>query len=524
MGYPILDVNSWINNDLDMGPGVGDREKEWIKHPETNRIAMFKIPRQDRGEHWAEKLCSEIARIIDFPCAEVDLATRNDKIGCLSYFFVNSREGFSHYDGGKFFPFDYDDETNEGYNIQLIYTVLSSENLFEDFLFIIVFDALVGNGDRHQDNWGITRHDKKSDTFISPLYDNSACLGRELTLEKIKKYLNDDSEFLRYINRSRAKIGWQDIKKEKHFALIKKLYFLYPQQISVLINQLEMLTDKKIEDIVEGLPDSVISIEHKLFVTKYIKKRRDILIRIGDNMENKIDKLLLIWKDPETRQRFTIGQLSFDDVENLYKFEYMKPDLDEAIKRGFKDYPNFPDLNKVYEIEGKLFKSIKSRLPQPKRPDYPVILDRYGLDMTCTDLELLEATRGRVATDNFEFVKDIAETEGESLKLTFDLAGARYKGFQGIAHELKVGDPIKLELEPDNPHDCYAVLVLAKGDIPIGYIPKYYSSEVHKTLQEHKNYEARIIALDIKNQNPDEWARIMLEILFEHKSKKLSTI
>ncbi|MED1508722.1 HIRAN domain-containing protein [Bacillus proteolyticus] len=516
MEYPIIDVNSWEIVE-EMGPGAGDREKEWIKQVETDRIAMFKVPREDRGEHWAEKLCSEIAQVIEFPCAKVDLAIRNDKVGCLSHFFVNSEEGYSHYDGGKFFPYDYDDETNKGYNIQLIYQVLSAENLFEDFLFIVVFDALVGNGDRHQDNWGITRHDKKTETFISPLYDNSACLGRELSIVRVKEYLDSESEFLRYVFRSASKMGWEETKKEKHFALIKRLYVLFPEQIAALINRLELLTDERIDEIVDALPLSVISLEHKLLVTKYIKKRRDILIRIGDNMDNVINKLLLIWKDPETRRRHIVGQLSFDSDKNIYKFQYMQPGLDEAKERGFIDYPNFPDLNKVYEMKDKLFKSIKSRLPQPKRPDYPIILDRYGLDTTCTDLELLEATRGRVATDNFEFVKDISEDSGDSLHLTFDLAAARHYKFPQIAKDLQIGDSIKLELEPENEYDRYAVRVLSQEDVKIGYVPKYYSYNVHCTLKEHKKYSAYIVSLDIDNKNADEWAKIKLKIEFENE-------
>ncbi|HDR4614606.1 TPA: HipA domain-containing protein [Bacillus cereus] len=515
MEYPIIDVNSWEVVE-EMGPGVGDRQKEWIRDPETKRIAMFKIPREGRGEHWAEKLCSEVARVINFPCAEVELATRGGKIGCLSYYFVNREDGFSHYDGGKFFPFDYDEETNLGYNIQLIYQVLSPYDLFEEFLFIVVFDALVGNGDRHQDNWGITRHDKRDEIFISPLYDNSACLGREVSLEKVKEYLCSNSQFLRYIFRSQAKIGWRETRKEKHFALVKELIALFPHKMSELIKQSESLTDGIVEEIVGKLPNEVVSDEYKLFIMKYIQKRRDILIRIGENMNNKIDKLLLIWKDPETRTRFTIGELSFEKETNTYKFQYQQPGLDDAKEHGFKDYPNFPNLTQVYELEGKLFPSIKSRLPQQKRPDFPEILDRYGLDTSCTDLELLEATRGRLATDNFEFVKPI-NVDGEvQPKITFDLAAARYYNFSLVAKDLQVGDAIKLELE-DSKHDKFAVKVLTIGNVHIGYVPKYYSQEVHCILKKYPKCSASIVALDIDNKNPDEWAKITLEIVLEDK-------
>ena len=515
INYQILDVSSWLKDELDKGPGVGEREKEWIRDPATNRVAMFKIPREDRGEHWAEKICSEIAGVLGFPCAKVEIAIRNGTIGCLSYFFLEKNQGFSHFDGGKFFPFDYDDEKNVGYNIQLINEVLSPYNLFKHFLFIIVFDALVANGDRHQDNWGITRHDKKDDIRISPMYDNSACLGRELSKEKVRNLLQSQGDFLRYIFRSKSKIGWDDTKKEYHFLLVKKLCNLFPNEVLSLIDNLNKLSDNKIKQIVEGLPSSIITNEHKLFIIKYLMKRRDILIRIGDNMGKKVDKLLLIWKEPETRQRYTVGELSYDENEDMYRFEYKNPQLDDALANGFKDYPNFPDLTKQYEIKGSLFKSIKSRLPKPKRPDYQEILDRYGLDPHCTDLELLEATRGRIATDNFEFVKSITYSPGQSFNVNFDLAGARHYKFREIADKLNIGDPIILELEPKNEYDKYAVCVLTESRDKIGFVPNYYSYQFHNMLRDNVKYKAILVKLDISNELPDEWAKISVEIILD---------
>ncbi|MCQ6264498.1 HIRAN domain-containing protein [Fictibacillus sp. WQ 8-8] len=515
MEYQIIDVSSWEKDELDKGPGVGERQKEWIKDPITNRVAMFKIPRENRGEHWAEKLCSEIANILEFQCAEVEIAVRNGVIGCLSYFFLEEKVGFSHFDGGKFFPFDYDDEKNIGYNIQLIDQVLSPYNLFKDFLFIVVFDALVANGDRHQDNWGITRHDKKDEIAISPMYDNSACLGRELSEEKVRDYLHSQGDFLRYIFRSKSKIGWDSVKKEYHFSLVKKLCYIFPNEVKSLIDKLKRLSDNEIKKLVEKIPSSIITDEHKLFIIKYLKKRRDIIIRIGDNMGKKVDKLLLIWKDSESRQRFTVGELSYSEEDETYRFQYKNPQLDDALSHGFKDYPNFPDLNKQYEIKDTLFKSIKSRLPKQKRPDYQEILDRYGLDPDCTELELLEATRGRIATDNFEFVKAITYSPGEPFNITFDLAAARHYKFQDVADKLNIGDPIKLELDTENIYDKYAVSVLTTSGEKIGFIPKYYSYEVHKLLKENHNYKAVLIELDSTNQNPDEWAKISVEIIFE---------
>lgn len=44
---------------------------------------------------------------------------------------------------------------------------------------MVLFDAWIGNGDRHPANWGIIRSFSGSET-LAPIYDTAACLGVEL--------------------------------------------------------------------------------------------------------------------------------------------------------------------------------------------------------------------------------------------------------------------------------------------------------------------------------------------------------
>ncbi|WP_299090445.1 HIRAN domain-containing protein [uncultured Metabacillus sp.] len=511
--YPIIDVSDW-QVDAKRGKGTGNREKIWLIEPNSKRSVMFKLPREDRGEHWAEKLCYEIANVIDFPCAEVDLAIRNGRLGSISYFFVDEKSGFSHYDGGTFFPYDYDHDKNKGYNIQLINQVLKEQDLvIEDFLFCILFDALVANGDRHQDNWGITRHEGTHKKFISPLYDNSASLGRDLNITTLESLLKKRDNLIRYIFKGKSKIGYLDKRQENHFSLVRKIFTTYVKEYSILLNQLVLLTDSSINTIVEKLPKEFVSNIHKEFLKQFIMIRRDILIKMGDNMISEITDLLLIWKDPETRSRFTVGKLTYNKDSDIYKFYYKDPELSEAVKHRFQNYPNFPNLKQHYEVKGNIFPSIKKRLPQPKRPDYGEILIEYGLNNTSTDMEILEATRGRLATDTFEFVKEISYKKGQSFEVTFDLAGARYADFQNVCDTLKVGDTISMELDPANEHDDNAVMVLSSDSVKLGYVPKYYSCEFKKMILDGAKYTAKIIKLDISNSSPDEWAKISVEVI-----------
>ena len=84
----------------------------------------------------------------------------------------------------------------------------------------VVFDALVGNTDRHHQNWGvlIERHvvpgEKPRFTLqLAPTFDHASSLGRELTDERRSQYLRDGT-IERYIRNGRG--GIFDDPHSKH--------------------------------------------------------------------------------------------------------------------------------------------------------------------------------------------------------------------------------------------------------------------------------------------------------------------
>lgn len=60
----------------------------------------------------------------------------------------------------------------------------------EDFLRMLIFDYLIGNSDRHQNNWGIIL--EKDKMKWSPLYDNGSSLCAYIPEEQIDSYLGKD--------------------------------------------------------------------------------------------------------------------------------------------------------------------------------------------------------------------------------------------------------------------------------------------------------------------------------------------
>ena len=85
----MFEVKNFDNliEDIESGRfGSGASEKVWLINPTTNKRGLFKFPKlKDKengiitGEFWAEKLATEIGKLINVECAKVDIGTYKRK-------------------------------------------------------------------------------------------------------------------------------------------------------------------------------------------------------------------------------------------------------------------------------------------------------------------------------------------------------------------------------------------------------------------------------------------------------------
>ena len=226
-----------------------------------------------------------------------------------------------------------------------------------------------------------------------------------------------------------------------------------------------------------------------------------------------LNKLWMIWKNPISRKRFIIGELS--EEHNRYFFKYINPELEDARESGFNYFPGFNDLNETYN-SNTLFTNIETRLPNPNRPDYLEILNLYDLKSESTKMEILKATKGRLLTDNFEFVQPFDRNN----KIEFDIAGTSHHLIEkNVRDTLKVNDNLILEREPDNPEDKDAIKVLYEFEntkVLLGYVPRYYSKDLSELLQKEIKYSAKIESLKLESEISDEDVTASVKLIFEN--------
>ena len=91
------------------------------------------------------------------------------------------------------------------------------------------------------------------------------------------------------------------------------------------------------------------------------------------------------------------------------------------------------------------------------------------------------------------------------------LAGFRYHAAAEVWQELRIGDLLELQREPDNPHDANAVSVSWRGR-KLGYLPRRENAAASWSLDRGQRLRARISRLA---QHPNPARRIEVEVYAE---------
>lgn len=210
-------------------------------------------------------------------------------------------------------------------------------------------------------------------------------------------------------------------------------------------------------------------------------------------MEKKPYVLWLIWQNQKTRQRYHVGNLFHEDGKYTFSYERSgkRRTLCKAMENGYKPHLSFRNIEKTY-VSDRLFGPFARRLPDKRRPDFNEILKDYGLPLDYTEMDLLRATGGRLATDSYEFVAPISVLD-DYFQFDFFIAGWRYYDGDTIENQLKVGSKVNFMLEPSNKEDNKAVIVLSdRNGYKLGYIPAFYSGFMFDVIKNNDIYEAKI--------------------------------
>jgi hypothetical protein len=333
-----FDISDW--NEKTWFSTKGSRNKIVVEDPQNNKLYYYKTSLKKPGkdykhEYWSEIIASEIGSYFGFNVLKYDIAWHKDEMGCISESM--NTEGESELTEGIQYLTGYNTsynpkskEAKREYTFQFICDALDYFELdkyIHDIVRIIIFDSLVGNSDRHQENWGIITNNKKAaeefhnkaeiknegflksvlfsllaavfdhfpklrmkekillhsfmPNFFAPIYDSGCCLGRELLDVKVHEMLLNEEQIITYIQKGTSEIHWEGCKLS-HFELIQQLVVLYPELVRSEIGKVTSTYDESIvENIIFKIDDALppekviygLPLERKKLIHKMVSLR-----------------------------------------------------------------------------------------------------------------------------------------------------------------------------------------------------------------------------------------------------------
>ena len=265
--YPIVEVlPEWV-----LGPEeMGSKKKFWYYNPDGETAWLFKHPQGNTGQHWAEKISAEVASRLGIEHAIVELAECQGERGSVTESFSRGGRELVHgnqllervvrgYDPTKTFRQSSHTLTNIWHVMDRFFSKADGARRAKlRIAEYLVLDALIGNTDRHHENWGILRW-RAGDRWrgrVAPSFDHASSLGREIRDQRRDRLLAEN-RVGNYLERGRGAIYWSE--DERHgsspLGLIRRANRQYPDLFRPALEKLRRLDESSLIELVGRVPD-----------------------------------------------------------------------------------------------------------------------------------------------------------------------------------------------------------------------------------------------------------------------------
>lgn len=211
-------------------------------------------------------------------------------------------------------------------------------------------------------------------------------------------------------------------------------------------------------------------------------------------------RLLLCWqaRASKKRSRYRVGEL-FKQGNDVVLRYYNGAEMEAAKEAGFKGYPAF-SLEQP-EHSNQVLEAFKRRLPPRSRRDFSRYLELRAIPLQAeiSDFALLGYSGAKLPDDGFELVHPFDEPP-EAFEVLIEVAGFRHEAEVGH-EELRPGDFIQFEAEPENPEDAQAIRVERSG-AKLGYVPRGQLSMLHSMLEQQASISGEIFRINGTAERP----------------------
>jgi hypothetical protein len=174
---------------------LGTKPKVWFHQEELGRC-LFKVGRPNTGDDWSEKVACELCRLLGIPHASYDLAIWRGDRGVISPSFVppggwlvHGNELLAKLEAG--YPATRSYHVRQ-HRLRAVLAVMRQHRIVKPplgwelppgigraidvFVGYLMFDAWIGNQDRHHENWSLLVAPDRG-IHLAPTYDHASSLA-----------------------------------------------------------------------------------------------------------------------------------------------------------------------------------------------------------------------------------------------------------------------------------------------------------------------------------------------------------
>ena len=259
-----------------------------------NEYYMIKFQKKTafgkRNNHISEYLGSQIFNMLGVTAQETILGTFKDEnvvvckdfnIDCYQFVPFNDVGESTIEEDKEKYQYSYEDIMSL---LLLNKKITNVEEVVSSFWEIYIIDALLGNFDRHGNNWGFLKKNNKYE--MAPVFDNGSCLFPNMTNEDEMIYIMNSKEEtdkrIYSFPTSQIKLNG---KKSSYYDVINSL--IYKECNEALIKIFKRINIKDIFNLIDDIKS--ISEVHKSFYKYMLNERYEKIIK---ESYNKLEKVM----------------------------------------------------------------------------------------------------------------------------------------------------------------------------------------------------------------------------------------
>lgn len=290
---------------------MGTKYKFWYSDDDLGNV-LFKEGRPETGEDWAEKISCELARLINLPHAQYELARYRGRRGVISYNMVPKEMRLIHgneilakpligervsevsttsinkreHTISRVLSYFKAAEKEKNIAAPYCYGFHQLENIstaLDVFIGYLMFDAWIANQDRHDENWSILKA-LTGKVFLAPSYDHGSSLGRNETDDNRRIILSTKDtgrHISKYVTKARSALFPDSTKGSKALFTLDAFCQMAKHSQDAANSwrkQLEHIEQESIDLIIAKIPQELMSDTTRDFTREILKLNKERIL------------------------------------------------------------------------------------------------------------------------------------------------------------------------------------------------------------------------------------------------------